>query len=186
MILRLLLWVAPGLALVAALAFGGWLWKDRARLQALDTRHGQCVASVLGKPGSKPLSSVCDPPIATVALAAAQGASCDAALPALAAGAPATCSAAVQKVAADRDARAAEVVDRDVQLAQARRVQAAAVLRASVRATAQAQEAVHAQNVVSQAPLDAAGDRVFDADRLRDLAGPDPAAGGAGGDVHPR
>lgn len=179
--------IGPWVALALLAAGLGVLVLDRNHLAALNDRRLACTASASGKPNSKPPSEVCDPPISTAVLAAAQAASCDSGLAALASGAPATCSAAVQHVVADRDARAAEVADRDQQLAQARQTQAAAVSRATVRATAQAKEAAHAQTVVTLAPRDAAGDLVFDADRLRDLAGPDPSASApGGGDGHPR
>ena len=178
--------VGPWIALALFAAGVGLLALDRNHLAALNDKRLACTASVAGAPRSRPVGEVCDPPVAAAALAAAQAASCDSALLAMASGAPATCSTAVQRVAADRDARAAEVADRDLQLSQARQTQAAAVSRAVERATAQAEEASHAANVLSQAPRDAAGDVVFDADRLREFAGPDPAAPvRGGGDVHP-
>ena len=178
--------LGPWVALALFAAGLGALMLDRNHLASLNDRRLACVAAVDGRRGAKALADVCDAPIATAVLAARRAADCDAGLMLPAGGAPATCSAPVQRVVADRDARAAEVADRDAQLAQARAVQAAAVTRAAARGAAQAKEAAHAHDVVSQAPRDAAGDLVFDADRLRDLAGPDPADAAPGGrDGHP-
>ncbi len=178
--------VGPWLALAGALAGVALLVLDRNHLAALNDRHVACTAAVEGRRGAKPPPDVCDLPIARAKLAADQAADCDAGLRLLAEGAPATCSGPVQHVAADRDARTAEVADRDRELAGARQVQAAAVVRAEARARTNAQKEAHADAVLNSAPRDAGGAVVLDAGRLRDLSGPDPAAAGLrAGHSHP-
>ena len=167
--------VGPWLALALVVAAFAALTLDRNHLAQLNDRRVECTAAVSGAADAHPASAVCDAPVAQAAARSAQAAACDAALAAAPMGAPAVCSAPVQAVAAARDVFAGEVADRDTALAQARTDQAAAVSRATARATASAQQDAHADQVLASAPRDGGGALVLDADRLRDLAGPDPA-----------
>lgn len=171
----------PWIVGALAAAYVAWLAKDHHRLAALDARRVACTAAVDGRPGAAPVANVCDPSVAAAVQAVALATACDSDLSKLARGVSGLCSAPVQRVAAARDALADEVADRDQQLAAARTAQAAAVSRAAARATTEARQDAHADQVLRAAPRDGAGALVLDADRLRELAGPDPAGRPAAG-----
>lgn len=171
MALKLGPWVIGAIAL----AYLGLLQLDRNHLAQLNQVHTQCVAAVQGKAGSKPVASVCDAPIAADVVAATQAAACNDQLGRFPTGVPSVCSQSVQILATQRAAAEAEADNLRTQLANAAQDQAAAVARATVRATTNAQRSAHDADVLAAQPHDASGRTVCDAQCLRDLAGP-PAA----------
>ena len=170
-----LAWIKLGGSFMAVVALGaglGWL-HHRLDLAAVGDRHNACVASIAGKKGAGAPDVTCDPPVAALVKQAAEDDSCD---HALALGVTAgNCSAAVKRVVAEREASAAEAANLHQQLEHARADQTAAVARAAARGQALARKTTHAQAILDTAPRDGAGDSVLDAQRLRDLAGLDPA-----------
>jgi len=161
---------AVAVLLVAVTAAGLWL-HHYDRLKA-DSRALAACEALAAKPG---LGGVdCPPNLRTAVLSAAEAAACDQGLGAGDRGAFAVqqaCSGSVKRLVADRDAARGDVAGAQTEIDQLKSNQSAAVARAEARGAAQLQRNAHASDLLSQAPRDAGGHVVCDADCLRGLAG---------------
>lgn len=163
--------IAVVLGLLAIVTAAGVWVHHYDRLKA-DSRALAACSALANKPG---LGGVdCPPTLRTAVLSAAEAAVCDKGLGAGDGGAftvQQACSAPVKRLVADRDAARASEVSAERLADQLNTNQSAAVARAEARSAAQTQRNAHASDVLSQAPRDAGGHVLCDADCLRGLDG---------------
>lgn len=160
-----------GIAGLLALASIAWLAKDRFNQKAQADAARACAAAAATP--ARDLAP-CLPAVRAAAEAQRRAAACDAALlPALR---PETrfamaqsCPAGVKRLVADLDAADAVATDLAGQLEQAEARQAAAVIRAEGRATRNSERTSHVAKAIAQAPRDAGGNIICDADCLLQL-----------------
>lgn len=143
----------------------GVMSSANTRLRTTVRAQAACVVAAKGDLNARPVGEVCAPSIAQAITAERRSRSCDHALGA--GGANFDCTPAVRQLADRAAADADSLSSAKAALAATTLETHQAVARAEARGAAQAERTARAQAARDGAPVDGAGLRVYDAERLR-------------------